>query len=211
MPFTLIKGTFHVVGRSPDGDTLAFKAKKKAHWKKLSGRKPRFNMGGKGDITSLRFESIDTLETHYSPGKGMQIHQPQPEADEATDFSLKAAKIRDVVWGMKNDKRTRIKSAKDGTEGYILSRTVERFGRPGGIRVLGCDTSSGRIVAVSRRLLAQTEYQLQARCRRRSIPHLLRGHVSLCRSARRSYQGRQERQSGQEGHLEERQVERADS
>ena len=71
-----------------------------------------------------------TLETHYSPGKGMQIHQPQPEADEATDFSLKAAKIRDVVWGMKNDKRTRIKSAKDGTEGYILSRTVERFGRP---------------------------------------------------------------------------------
>lgn len=131
MPFLLIRGTFHVVGKSPDGDTLGFAAKKKSNWKKLKGRQPKFNMSGKGNITNLRLEAIDTLETHYRPGKGKEIHQPQPQADDATDFTLKAASIKNVVWGMKNGKRTRVTSADDGnkTEGYILVRTVERFGR----------------------------------------------------------------------------------
>ena len=130
MPFLLIRGTFHVVGKEPDGDTLGFAAKKKSNWKKLKGRQPRFDMKGKGNITNLRFESIDTLETHYSPG-GKEIHQPQPQADDATDFTLNAAGVKNVVWGMKNGERTRVKSADDGskTEGYILVRTVERFGR----------------------------------------------------------------------------------
>ena len=131
MPFTLIRGTFHVVGKSPDGDTLGFAAKKKSNWKKLKGRQPKFNMNGKGNIINLRFEAIDTLETHYVPGKGKRIHQPQPDAHDATDFTLKAAGIKNVVWGMKEGERTRITHADEGdkTEGYVLVRTVERFGR----------------------------------------------------------------------------------
>ena len=131
MSFLLIRGSFHVVGRGPDGDTLGFAAKKKSNWKKLKGRQPKFNMGGNGNITNLRFEAIDTLETHFSPGNGPRIHQPQPPADDATDFTLKAAGVKNVVWGMKNGERTRVSAADDGdkTEGYILVRTVEKFGR----------------------------------------------------------------------------------
>lgn len=131
MPFTLIKGKFHVVGRRPDGDTISFSADKKSNWKKLDGPRPRFNMSGKGPITSLRFEAIDTLETHFRPGnKGKEIRQPNPHADGATDFTLKAAAIKNVVWGHRNGERTQVISADDEVPGYILSGTVEKFGRP---------------------------------------------------------------------------------
>src|SRR5687768_14135031 len=64
MPFTLIKGTFHVVGRSPDGDSVGFRAADPAHWALLDGPPPRLNSLG---ITQLRFEAIDALETHFRP------------------------------------------------------------------------------------------------------------------------------------------------
>jgi hypothetical protein len=37
MPFLVIKGTFHIVGYSPDGDSVRFRADNKEHWAKLSG------------------------------------------------------------------------------------------------------------------------------------------------------------------------------
>ncbi len=40
MPFYLIKGTFHIEGYSPDGDSVRFRADNKEHWAKLSGRSP---------------------------------------------------------------------------------------------------------------------------------------------------------------------------
>jgi hypothetical protein len=33
--YTLIKGHFHVVGYSPDGDSIKFKARNEAHWRKV--------------------------------------------------------------------------------------------------------------------------------------------------------------------------------
>lgn len=36
MSFILIKGTFHILGKEPDGDSVRFKANNKAHWKKLT-------------------------------------------------------------------------------------------------------------------------------------------------------------------------------
>ena len=35
MPFVVIKGTFHVVGYSPDGDSVRFMADDKGLWSKL--------------------------------------------------------------------------------------------------------------------------------------------------------------------------------
>ena len=43
MPFTVIEGTFHTVGRSPDGDSLEFRALNPAHWAKLDGPPPKRN------------------------------------------------------------------------------------------------------------------------------------------------------------------------
>ncbi|MCP4583275.1 MAG: nuclease [candidate division Zixibacteria bacterium] len=119
MGFILIKGTFHVVGYSPDGDSLKLKASKLSHWKKLAGPKVKLN---KRNCAQLRFEAVDALETHYQSS-----HQPKELADAATDYVLKEAGITNVQWGATHG---RVVSANDGVPGYILSRTTERYQRP---------------------------------------------------------------------------------
>ncbi|MFN8562472.1 MAG: hypothetical protein U0703_12835 [Anaerolineae bacterium] len=119
MPFTLIKGTFHVTGYAPDGDSIRFQADDNANWAKLSGASVRLN--GRNHA-QLRFEAIDTLETHYG-----NKHQPLALADAATDFLLTRLGIINVLW---NDDHTVITQALDGTRGYILSRATERNRRP---------------------------------------------------------------------------------
>jgi endonuclease YncB( thermonuclease family) len=119
MPFVVIKGTFHVEGYSPDGDSVRFMAENREHWAKLSGRRAELNAK---DHAQLRFEAIDTLETHY-----LNMHQPLALATGALERLLEGLNITDVEW---NEARTTITSANDGTEGYILSREVEVNGRP---------------------------------------------------------------------------------
>jgi len=119
MPFSAIKGTFHVIGYSPDGDSIRFKANNKSRWDLLSGRKVKLNAK---EHAQLRIEAIDTLETHYK-----QEHQPLEFADKATKRLFKILGIKNVQW---NDKRSKVISAADGAKGYILSRTTERNGRP---------------------------------------------------------------------------------
>ena len=128
MLFMPIKGTFHIVGKSPDGDTIAFKAKKRKHWQKLKKfAKAKKKVKIKGDnTTNLRLQAIDALETHY---KG--THQPLALANKATDALLQDAGIRKIVWkSTKNGKRKKVSTADDGQEGYILSRAIGGYGRP---------------------------------------------------------------------------------
>ncbi len=127
MPFTLIKGTFHVVGYSPDGDSVKFKAANPANWKKIEGR-PKLN---KKNHVQLRFEGIDALELHY-PAQvkgGTEEHQPLKQGREARDFMLAALGIKNVKW-KQNQKK--VVQADDGVRGYILTRAVDtnRYGRP---------------------------------------------------------------------------------
>jgi hypothetical protein len=119
MPFLVIKGTFHIVGYSPDGDSVRFRADNKEHWAKLSGPSAQLNAK---DHAQLRFEAIDTLETHYQ-----NTHQPLELAIGALEHLLEGLGITDVEW---NETRTTVTAANDGTEGYILSRAVEKYGRP---------------------------------------------------------------------------------
>ena len=119
MPFVCIKGTFHVEGYSPDGDSVRFMADNKEHWAKLFGREAELNAK---DHAQLRFEAIDTLETHY-----LNMHQPLELATGALEGLLEGLNIIDVEW---NETRTRVTAANDGTQGYILSREVEENGRP---------------------------------------------------------------------------------
>jgi len=117
MAFTLIKGTFHTVGYSPDGDSIRFQANDDGNWFRVSGNVVRNARGH----AQLRFEAIDTLETHFK-----QKHQPLELAEGAMLFLFKELGIKNVVW---NPNMTRVSSADDGTEGYILVREAERFGR----------------------------------------------------------------------------------
>lgn len=119
MPFVVINGTFHVEGYSPDGDSVRFMANDREHWAKLSGRTAELNAK---DHAQLRFEAIDTLETHF-----LNTHQPLELATGALEHLLEGVNITEVEW---NDSRTMVTAANDGTEGYILSREVESNGRP---------------------------------------------------------------------------------
>jgi len=70
MKYLLIKGTLHVVGYSPDGDSMMFKAANPAVWAGLqSENKPLFEAKLTKDngAVQLRLQGIDALETHYSP------------------------------------------------------------------------------------------------------------------------------------------------
>ena len=119
MAFTLIKGTFHIKGYCPDGDSIRFKALNPNNWNKLYGPPVGLN---RYDHVQLRMEAIDALETHFSG-----FHQPLLLARKATNFLLSSIGIDDVVW---NKTQSEILCAEDGVEGYILSRTTEKNRRP---------------------------------------------------------------------------------
>lgn len=55
MPFSVIKGTFHTEGYSPDGESVRFRADYKEHWAKLSG--PPAELNAK-DHAQLHFEAL---------------------------------------------------------------------------------------------------------------------------------------------------------
>jgi endonuclease YncB( thermonuclease family) len=119
MGFHVIRGTFHVKGYSPDGDSVRFKAADNTKWALLAG--PPVQLNGQGHA-QLRLEAIDTLETHFQ-GE----HQPLAFADQATIKLLTELGITGVVW---NASHTKITAANDGTPGYIISRQVEQNRRP---------------------------------------------------------------------------------
>jgi hypothetical protein len=115
MAFTLIKGTFHATRYSPDGDTVRFKAHDESYWDSLSGPPIKLNAS---HHASLRFEAVDALETHFE-----RWHQPLQFARDARDYLLNQLGITNVQW---NPSERTVISADDGTEGYILSRAVEK-------------------------------------------------------------------------------------
>ena len=59
MDYVLIKGTFHVVGYQPDGDSIRFQANSKNMWKKLGGPKVKLNKT-KGHA-QLRIEAVGNV------------------------------------------------------------------------------------------------------------------------------------------------------
>ena len=119
MAFTLIKGTFHATGYSPDGDSIRFRAKDPSLWKRLSGPAAAVNARGHAQ---LRIEAVDALETHYSG-----YCQPARPARSAARFLLSFLGIDDVVW---DESHSLVTAARDGSEGYILSRSTESNRRP---------------------------------------------------------------------------------
>jgi hypothetical protein len=123
MGFFVIKGTFHVVGFSPDGDSIRFRADDENNWD-LLGPGP-LSINSNKDV-QLRLEGIDSLETHFFAISG-ELHQPLVFAQAAADFLLDSLNITGVVWD--TDHR-RILQANDGTPGYILTRQKDVHGRP---------------------------------------------------------------------------------
>lgn len=125
MPFKVIKGKYHVVNYSPDGDSIRFEPDNAAFIRALAGSRPKLNAR---NHAQLRIEAIDTLETHYTPPSGGgTYHQPLALAHQAAERLLSFVGITNVVWDAGH--KTVIQ-ANDGIPGYILARTVEKNGRP---------------------------------------------------------------------------------
>jgi len=88
MPFTVIAGTFRVVGRSragnpsgfePDGDSVQFRPTDPGLLERLPVLNRPIRLTSIGS-TQLRMEAIDALEIHFAGS-----HQPRPLADQGRD------------------------------------------------------------------------------------------------------------------------------
>jgi hypothetical protein len=123
MGLFLIKGTFHVVGYQPDGDSIRFHADNFDNWDLLGPGRRQIN--GR-DHMQLRLEGIDALETHFSQG-GAESHQPLGLARQARALLLEHLGIKNVQW---NATETTVVAADDGVPGYILTRKKDDTGRP---------------------------------------------------------------------------------
>lgn len=120
MPFTLIRGTYHIKGYKPDGDSIRFKALDNANWEKLFGKPVVLNARGHAQ---LRLEAIDTLETHYNGA-----HQPLALGTKALTLLLNSLGIRDLRFDALMTLVT--EADEEGAEGFIFSRTTDQHGRP---------------------------------------------------------------------------------
>ena len=124
----LIKGTFHIhypdnprSGPQPDGDTIKFKPHTRSLVEALprNGRPPKFTQTG---ITTIRFEGIDTLETHFQG-----THQHETLALEARDVLLEKMGFGAVTF---HEGRFTVESVENHPiPGYILTNGLDVHGR----------------------------------------------------------------------------------
>jgi endonuclease YncB( thermonuclease family) len=152
MPMLLIKGIYKVVGASPDGDSVRFYPDDPDQWDLLRGRRVRRNRGGGAQ---LRLDGIDTLETHYRPPRGPELHQPAPFADKAADELLSWLGFEDV---QRNAGGIVTSSNPESRPGYILTRSADANGRCVALAGRGMDApgSSGRFINVTVNHLRET-------------------------------------------------------
>ncbi len=146
MSYTLIKGDFHIhypatprQGPEPDGDTLKFQPDNRQLVNALprSNRPARFTRNG---MTSIRFEGIDALETHFAVA-GEQFHQHEQLALAARDQLLAFAGFGAVEYFA--DKPFKVKSVEHHPRrGYILSNGLDTFGRTVAFAFIGDHPSS---------------------------------------------------------------------
>ena len=133
MPYTLIKGTFHIHyparplnGPEPDGDTFKFQPFNRALITNLPrpNQSASFNLNG---ITSIRFEAIDALETHFDV-QGEQFHQKLDLALAERDALLAQTGFGVVRYFVQSP--FKVESVENHpVAGYILSNGLDTYGR----------------------------------------------------------------------------------
>jgi endonuclease YncB( thermonuclease family) len=123
MPLSIIKGHYRIQGSEPDGDSVHFHPSNPEAFTRLELRAHLNGQGG----TQLRLEAIDALETHYSPRVrgGFLQHQPLELAHAAAAALLQRLGFSDV----QRDGERVTSSTPEQTEGYILTRFADKYGR----------------------------------------------------------------------------------
>ncbi|MFD9791148.1 nuclease [Streptomyces sp. NPDC059070] len=120
----VIEGTYRVTGARPDGDSVRFYPADPAQWDLVPGphRVRRNRTGG----AQLRLDGIDSLETHYIPAHGRELHQPPPFADAAADALTAALGFTSVL---RDAHGTVTASEPAQAPGFVLTRGADLHGR----------------------------------------------------------------------------------
>jgi endonuclease YncB( thermonuclease family) len=123
MVVTLVKGSYRVLGTSPDGDSVRFYPTDPGIWA-AHGIAVRANSTGG---VQLRLDAIDALETHYTPPHSHTLwHQPVGLGAGAGTRLLDLLGFKDVT----RDGTGYITAATPATRpGYILTRFADKYGR----------------------------------------------------------------------------------
>jgi hypothetical protein len=149
MKYTLIKGTYHVVGQSPDADSIKFRAASPTLWNEIDTENRDIftsNFTAENGVITVRLEGIDALETHYSAPslikgeKARGYSQPRDLGRLAANAFLDYMGVTEVKWRTFG-KSTYISQAKidgqtlktkltDSIPGYIITGDIEKNGRP---------------------------------------------------------------------------------
>jgi endonuclease YncB( thermonuclease family) len=116
--YLLIKGSFVIVDKAPDGDSVRFRPDDTTLLEQLK-RSYRIEPSKDGTV-QLRFEAIDAPELHYQ-GKG------QPMGRESRDFLLRQLGFSTYLY---NDNDTITDAVPREIRGGILSTSAEANGRP---------------------------------------------------------------------------------
>jgi hypothetical protein len=143
--YLVLKGSFVVVDKSPDGDSLRFRPDDASLFKQLK-RSYRIEPSKDGTV-QLRFEGIDAPELHYQ-GKD------QPLGRAARDFLLNALGFSAFIY---NDNDTITDAVPKEIRGGILSNSAEANGRPVSYVFLESDLATlqdGERVTIDDALLA---------------------------------------------------------
>lgn len=123
MPLTLIRGSYRVVGASPDGDSVRFTPDDPQAWT-AAGIAARVNATGGAQ---LRLDAIDALETHYTPRGGARWHQHPALAGAAAARLLGLLGFTDVTRAAGGTVTT---ATPDSRPGFVLTRFADKYGRP---------------------------------------------------------------------------------
>ena len=123
MPLSIIKGHYRIQGSEPDGDSVHFHPTNPDAFNSLHLPARVSSQGA----TQLRLEAIDALESHYSPRVpgGFLQHQPLGLAHAAAGELLAQLGFTDV----QRDGERVTASTPEQTEGYILTRFADKYGR----------------------------------------------------------------------------------
>jgi endonuclease YncB( thermonuclease family) len=147
-PYLLaLHGELTVVGKKPDGDSMRFIPRSPAKLDQI-GRADRLRPSTVDGSHQLRFEGIDTPETHYGT-------LAQPLGREARDRLLKLTGFDDVAFGADGAVTSAVPATRPA---IILTKAAEANGRPVAY-VMDADGDvppDGTWVDVDRRLLRRT-------------------------------------------------------
>ncbi|GAB2996875.1 nuclease [Amycolatopsis acidiphila] len=123
MTLTLIKGSYRIIGASPDGDSVRFYPDDPAAFTK-AGLRVRLNSRGG---VQLRLDGIDALETHYqAQNHGGQWRQPVAPAQDAATGLLSHLGFRTVE---RDEDGTVTAATPEQVPGHILTRFADKYGR----------------------------------------------------------------------------------